>query len=92
MAPVHTAGKVNSVEITYAISFRCDGQRITRSVPSSFFLARPCGSRARYSDSSLPSAFIPECPERQLELKKNGKPFEVKLEGTKDPKGDSDCQ
>lgn len=43
-APVHTAGKVNSVEITYAISFRCDGQHITRSVPSSFFLARPCGA------------------------------------------------
>lgn len=32
--PVHTAGKVNSAESTYAISFRCDGQHITRSVLS----------------------------------------------------------
>lgn len=60
--PVHAAGKVKSAESGEAVSFRCDGQHITRSVPSSFFLARPCGSRARYSDSSLPRTFIPACP------------------------------
>lgn len=89
---VHAAGKVNSAERGEAISFRCDGPHITRSVPSSFFLARLCGSQARYSDSSLLSAFIPACPERQPEWKKNGDPFEVKLKGTKELKGGSGCQ
>lgn len=73
--PVHAARKVKSAESGEAISFRCDGRHITRSVPSSSFLARPCGSRARYSDSSLPSAFIPACPKGN----QNGRKMENRL-------------